>query len=780
MKHCFRFSYLCLATLLLWIWSFSFLSVSCHAEEQIPELVKVVSPSVVLILVLLPGDTTFTAMGTGFIITEKGDVITNYHVIRPGVLAKIVLYNQDTLDVKGIVAKDEDMDLVRLALADVDTTFKPLTISDSAEAGQRIVVIGHPFGKFLWSVSTGDISALRYEPKLDAYFIQHNAVTYGGSSGSPVFNLRREVIGIHAGTYLNPQDTTRTDIHYAISASKIKNLQPEGLVTLPEERASKDTMWAKSPEGEYFLGIALYQIGEYADALLHLKETLKSGIGEKDTSLYFKTADCFEKLINIGYIKDISEFNDEIVNFYINICEKLVSIKPDSFDLWFRLGRLYKEKKHYRKAAQAFEKAKLIEQHDFSTLYNLAEAYLSPDLVLLDFGDTVEVGPDSCYDDIEFGRLIRFPSKAIGVLKEALKIAPESCFVHQKLGWAYAWLGRYEEAEKALNNATTLDSTCCKDAYYALNRVEEARKSGKRINCWENLEPFKPIPFKPIPLKPPIMPLSPEVLPLKTPVIRVQPPQPPFPKFPNLKLNRLESANLSLCRGIYEVSIGHYEEALQKFKESIEICSVLVDGYEHLIALYSKLGRYQDGVEVLKDAIRVKDCFVWAHHRLVIINSILGLHLESGELFEKVGRETEEPCEGIYALDSIGYSVSDTISSPTFKITGTYGADSIFSVQNRELQIPTVVAINLAILPDTAFKFCALGVVCEARHDTAEAMEMYKQAIQIYPNFAEAHFLLGRAYVSLGDLVSALKELKILKDLNNFLADKLLDLIYPR
>jgi tetratricopeptide (TPR) repeat protein len=59
-----------------------------------------------------------------------------------------------------------------------------------------------------------------------------------------------------------------------------------------------------------------------------------------------------------------------------------------------------------------------------------------------------------------------------------------------------------------------------------------------------------------------------------------------------------------------------------------------------------------------------------------------------------------------------------------------------------------------------------------------EAIESYKQAIRIKPDYAEAHLILGLAYIITGDKGSALDEYKILKEIDKELANKLFNAIY--
>lgn len=685
------------AFILLGILSLCFSAAWSQVQMTVPELVEKVTPSVVFIEAFPHEDSV--QRGTGFIISETGDIITNYHVIHLCHAAQITLSNGEVWKVKGIIAKDEEADLVRLSLADADTTFEPLPLSDSVKVGEDVVVIGHPFGKFGWSVSRGSLSAIRSAVRSGTRLLQHDAAVYRGSSGSPVLNLGGEVIGAQASTYYStdvhhaiPSDVDiaiATDIHFAIAASEIRNLKPAELVTLPEEKAARDTLWAEAPEGHHYLGKALYSASKYEEALPHLREAVKL---KKDPVLYGM----------IGYCLERSERIEEAVQNY----ELATVIKPEYWEPWYRLAHIYYDQDRYQEAAHAFEQARLIKPDHLVTLFHMAKVYLSKSL--------------------------NRPAQAIKLLRDAVKVAPDSCFVHVELGNAYLSQRRFEQAEQAFELAVALDSrdttACWYKAYNLLADVTDSLiGEGKRRFRRMWLYKIAPLDYK-------------ELMPIQTyEVFR-----------PEHITGCSLVAVLRLIDGMNQESKEHYERALANYKEAIEICSlVYVPGYKHLVGLFCKLGRYQEAAEILKDGIEIReDClgFGWAYYRLVIMCSVLELDSESEEFLAKMEFATEKACAGL--------SVSRF---------------ALYPVDGWKPQIP----------PDTAFKCCALGIAYETRGHYEAAVHLHSQAINIHPHFAEAHFLLGRACVNQGDYASALKELKELKDLNDFLADKLLDLIYP-
>ncbi len=135
-------------------------------------------------------------MGTGFFINKNGDFITNFHVLRDADRAYIKTKNGGTYNVKSIIAQYEDLDLI-VGRADIlDKTPLPVPFSSSLpQIGEKIIVIGNPF-VLEQSVTDGIVSAIRETKSDGRTIIQISAPISPGSSGSPVVNMKGEVIGV--------------------------------------------------------------------------------------------------------------------------------------------------------------------------------------------------------------------------------------------------------------------------------------------------------------------------------------------------------------------------------------------------------------------------------------------------------------------------------------------------------------------------------------------------------------------------------------------------------
>ena len=137
------------------------------------------------------------SLGSGFIISKDGYIVTNHHVIKGADQIKVILHDKTEHDAQ-IVGTDPMTDL---ALIKVDAkNLQPLKFGKSSEAdiGSWVVAIGSPFG-LEQTVTAGIISAkgriLGSGPYDD--FIQTDASINPGNSGGPLLNLDGEVIGIN-------------------------------------------------------------------------------------------------------------------------------------------------------------------------------------------------------------------------------------------------------------------------------------------------------------------------------------------------------------------------------------------------------------------------------------------------------------------------------------------------------------------------------------------------------------------------------------------------------
>ena len=145
-----------------------------------------------------PQERKTSALGSGFIIDEKGIVITNNHVIQGAEDVYVKVNGGKNLKAK-VLGADPEMDLAVLQI-ESDEKFKPVKFgdSDTARIGDWVIAIGNPFG-LGGTVTAGIISAKNRDIRMNRYedFIQTDASINVGNSGGPLFNMEGKVIGIN-------------------------------------------------------------------------------------------------------------------------------------------------------------------------------------------------------------------------------------------------------------------------------------------------------------------------------------------------------------------------------------------------------------------------------------------------------------------------------------------------------------------------------------------------------------------------------------------------------
>jgi serine protease Do len=145
-----------------------------------------------------PQERKSSALGSGFIIDEKGIVVTNNHVIQDAEDI-IVRVNGDKEFKAKVVGADPLSDIAVLQL-ETNEKFTPVKFGDSdrARIGDWVIAIGNPFG-LGGTVTSGIISARNRSIGLSRYedYIQTDASINSGNSGGPLFDMNGDVIGIN-------------------------------------------------------------------------------------------------------------------------------------------------------------------------------------------------------------------------------------------------------------------------------------------------------------------------------------------------------------------------------------------------------------------------------------------------------------------------------------------------------------------------------------------------------------------------------------------------------
>ncbi|WP_395645686.1 trypsin-like peptidase domain-containing protein [Terricaulis sp.] len=146
----------------------------------------------------LSNGSQITSLGSGFIISADGVVVTNNHVVEAADAIEVILQNGQRYEAT-VVGRDPATDVAVLRVhARQPLPFVPMGDSDTARVGDIVLAIGNPFG-LGGSLSVGVISARNRNIDAGRYddFIQTDAAINRGNSGGPLFNLDGEVIGMN-------------------------------------------------------------------------------------------------------------------------------------------------------------------------------------------------------------------------------------------------------------------------------------------------------------------------------------------------------------------------------------------------------------------------------------------------------------------------------------------------------------------------------------------------------------------------------------------------------
>ena len=173
------------------------------------------------------GQQTQTASsGSGFIITEDGYVVTNYHVVSGASSVQVTLYNGDTYDAT-VVGGDSDYDVAVLKIN--ASGLQPVTLGESADVnvGDTVLAIGNPLGELTFSMSQGIVSSCDRAINVDGTpfnMIQVDCSINPGNSGGPLVNLYGEVVGIVSAKYSSYSSTTVEGLGFAIPISDVRSI----------------------------------------------------------------------------------------------------------------------------------------------------------------------------------------------------------------------------------------------------------------------------------------------------------------------------------------------------------------------------------------------------------------------------------------------------------------------------------------------------------------------------------------------------------------------------
>ena len=168
-------------------------------------------------------------MGSGFVYSDKGYIITNNHVVDDAGKVTVTFLDGESYTAK-IIGTDPDLDLAVLKVEVGATYLQPIPIGDSSQlkVGEQITAIGNPFG-LSGSMTSGIISQMgRLLPQDSGYsipdVIQTDAAINPGNSGGPLLNMNGEVVGIN--TAIQSATGEFTGVGFAVPSNTVKKVVP--------------------------------------------------------------------------------------------------------------------------------------------------------------------------------------------------------------------------------------------------------------------------------------------------------------------------------------------------------------------------------------------------------------------------------------------------------------------------------------------------------------------------------------------------------------------------
>jgi serine protease Do len=175
------------------------------------------------------------ALGSGFIISPDGYIVTNDHVAGNASQITVTLTNGKQYNAK-LIGTDHASDIALLKINDNNLPYVVLGNSDDEIIGEWVIALGNPFGLFEINdkptVTVGVISAegMNLEPLDNRYYlnmIQTDAAINAGNSGGPLVNSLGEVIGMNTLIYTANGSQGNIGLSFAIPINKVKKIITE-------------------------------------------------------------------------------------------------------------------------------------------------------------------------------------------------------------------------------------------------------------------------------------------------------------------------------------------------------------------------------------------------------------------------------------------------------------------------------------------------------------------------------------------------------------------------
>jgi len=377
------------------------------AETELTKLVNEIRPAVVTVIVY-DINQAVANIGSGFFIDKYGHLITNYHVLDGKYTAEVKTAEGNTYPIKLIVADNKATDLVKVLVDIPRKKFKWVKTADSLPSiAERVLVVGSPMG-LEQTVSEGIVSSIREIPSVGEFF-QMSAPISPGSSGSPVINLKGQVVGVATFQMVRGQN-----LNFAVSVKSVRKLKPvKADMSMP--------LW-----------------------------TFNNSLNQPGLA---------EKLCRQGYSFSINGEDQKALEFFQEAIEK----DPGNTMAWNGLGYCHVGMNNPAAALEAYQQAIKTNPGDEALYYNLGNYYVKlgqPQEAIKAYRQAIRMMP--AFEEAHFrlgvvysqlGRL----DEGKNAFETVIRLNPDAVPAHFSVGMAYAQLGRYKDALKANQEVLRID-----------------------------------------------------------------------------------------------------------------------------------------------------------------------------------------------------------------------------------------------------------------------------------------------------------------------------------
>ena len=411
------------------------------AGTELTKLVNKIRPAVVTVVVY-DINQQVANIGSGFFIDKYGHLITNYHVLDGQYTAEVKTADGNTYPIKLIVADNKAIDLVKVLVDIPRKKFKWIKTADSLPSiAEQILVVGSPMG-LEQTVSEGIVSSIRKIPSVGEFF-QMSAPISPGSSGSPVINLKGQVVGVATFQMVRGQN-----LNFAVSAKSVRKLKPvKAGMSMSLWTFNHSLHQPRLAEKLCRQGYSFSINGEDQKALEFFKEAIAKDpkntmawnglgychVGMNDPAAAIKA---YQQAIKTNPDDETLYFI--LGNYYVKLGQpqeaiktylQVIKMKPDFEQAHFKLGVVYSQLGRLDESKSAFE-----------TLIRL-----NPDVAPAHFN----VG-------IAYAQLGRY-TDALQANQEVLRIDPEFAPAHNNLGMVHKMLGNADREIEAYKRAIRID-----------------------------------------------------------------------------------------------------------------------------------------------------------------------------------------------------------------------------------------------------------------------------------------------------------------------------------